>query len=289
MCCVQTRAVDPEPKRFWMAGAGAKNLGFRSIDIVCQENELSILQWFLVFNGPNCSLKPEPKTSRCWNRSPKFEFRSRSPISFKPFSAIKAARQILRKSSVATVSPSTKFAASCPAILTLADRHVTYISAGRRLRVPADLLPRHVVPGIRWRRREGLRLGLEDDQDVQQVQGSRQRLHRVHVASSRNIEAAHVRLGRPDQVVGLRGGGRPPPSTTGIVPGTGCPCSWRNTAELPRHVLRVEVAGQVVPNTTQPWPGTFRPGSGCLLELWPFSPPSVKADAKLIVSTMRFV
>jgi len=54
------RAVEPETKDFWMAGAktfdfraGAGNLGSGSTDIACVENQVS--RWVLVFNGPDRS------------------------------------------------------------------------------------------------------------------------------------------------------------------------------------------------------------------------------------------
>jgi len=57
------RAVEPETRHFWMAGAktfdfraGAGNLGSGSTDIACVENQvLSTSRWFLVFNGTNRS------------------------------------------------------------------------------------------------------------------------------------------------------------------------------------------------------------------------------------------
>lgn len=55
-----------------------------------------------------------------------------------------------------------------------------------------------------WRCRwEAEHLGLEDHQAVPPDQGSRQGVHQRTVASARNLEGHHLRLGRTDQALGL--------------------------------------------------------------------------------------
>ena len=83
-------------------------------------------------------------------------------------------------------------------------RSIFFFFSGRRVRVPARLFSGHVLPGVRRRRRKGVRVGLEDDEAVQQVQGTRECLHRMHLAPPRNVEAPYLRLGRSNQALGLK-------------------------------------------------------------------------------------
>lgn len=55
-----------------------------------------------------------------------------------------------------------------------------------------------------WRRgRKAEHLGLEDHQTLPQDQGSRQGVHQRPVASTRDLQGHHLRLGRTDQTLGL--------------------------------------------------------------------------------------
>jgi len=62
------------------------------------------------------------------------------------------------------------------------------------------------VPGVGRRGRQAVRLGLEDDKALLQVQGPRRRVHRGHLASARDLQGGHRGLGRCHQVLGLNAG-----------------------------------------------------------------------------------
>ena len=77
-CAVLSRAVEPEPKQFWMAGASVKkfdggvrawNLGSGSTALVCGEGEFYQYYNGFWFSMDQIILKPEPKTSRYLSRS----------------------------------------------------------------------------------------------------------------------------------------------------------------------------------------------------------------------------
>jgi len=77
---VGSRAVEPEPKQFWMAGAGAKNFYMEpepeiwvpvpQIYFVAQASYTNNTSFFSDFLD-QIVLEPGPKTSRCWSRSQK--------------------------------------------------------------------------------------------------------------------------------------------------------------------------------------------------------------------------
>ena len=48
-----------------------------------------------------------------------------------------------------------------------------------------------------------MHLGLEDDQDVGQVEGARQDLHLRPLAPARDVQTRLCRLGRGNQILGL--------------------------------------------------------------------------------------
>jgi len=82
-----SRAVDPEPKQFWMTGGGAKKFQMVEPKIwvpvqrtyfvgqakCTKKTMIFSLSWYAIVP------EPEPKITRGWFRSPKFEFRLHSP------------------------------------------------------------------------------------------------------------------------------------------------------------------------------------------------------------------
>lgn len=76
-------------------------------------------------------------------------------------------------------------------------------SHGLWLRLPTGLFAGHELSGVgRWRW-QMLYLGLEDDEDVQEVAGARRRLHQCPLASAWGQQSGHRWLGWPDKILGL--------------------------------------------------------------------------------------